>query len=155
MLLQYDIKQREWNGSVCFYSCSRYEVVLNYCETLVYVFFSYGFKNTFSYQGFAQSNFLIALFTNMRILKFKSQLTIGFFTAVNHLNGPLRKQNFTLTGSKGRGFWFVIGGFRSVLCVPVFQGSLLGIVIMIGGSEKRNCEGGFWTLKFACLWKVQ
>ena len=38
---------------------------------------------------------LTALFTNMRILKFKSQLTIGFFAAVNHLNGPLRKQNFT------------------------------------------------------------
>ena len=61
----------------------------------------------------------------MRILKFKSQLTIGFFAAVNH------------------GLWFVIGGFRSVLCVSVFQGSLLVIVIMIDGSEKRNCEGGF------------
>ena len=52
-----------------------------------------------------------ALFTNMRILKFKSQLKIAFFAAVNHLNGPLRKQNFTLTGSKGQGLWFVIGGF--------------------------------------------
>ena len=37
----------------------------------------------------------------------------------------------------------MIGGFRSVLCVSVFQGSLLMIVIMIDGSEKRNCEGGF------------
>ena len=46
---------------------------------------------------------IAALFTNMRILKFKSQLTIAFFAAVNHLNGPLRKQNFTLTGSKGQG----------------------------------------------------
>ena len=44
-----------------------------------------------------------ALFTNMRILKFKSQLTIAFFAAVNHLNGPLRKQNFILTGLKGHG----------------------------------------------------
>ena len=35
------------------------------------------------------------------------------------------------------------GGFRSVLCVSVFQGSLLVIVIMIDRSEKRNCEGGF------------
>ena len=35
----------------------------------------------------------------------------------------------------------MIGGFRSVLCVSVFQGSLLVIVIMIDGSEKRNCEG--------------
>ena len=49
---------------------------------------------------------LTTLFTNMRIriVKFKSQLTIAFFTtvtSVSHLNGPLRKQNFTLTCSKG------------------------------------------------------
>ena len=56
---------------------------------------------------------------------------------------------------KSHGFWFVIDGFRSVLCVSVFQGSLLVIVIMIDGSEKRNCEGGFWTLEFASLWKAQ
>ena len=37
----------------------------------------------------------------------------------------------------------MIGGFRSVLCVSVFPGSLLVIVIMIDGSEKRNCEGRF------------
>ena len=36
----------------------------------------------------------------------------------------------------------------------VFQGSLLVIVIMIDGSEKRNCEGSFWALEFACLWKA-
>ena len=39
--------------------------------------------------------------------------------------------------------WFVICGFRSVLCVSLFQGSLLVIVIMIDGSDKHNCEGGF------------
>ena len=72
----------------------------------------------------------IALFTKMRILKFRSQPTIAFFAAVNHLNGPLRKQSFTSRG------------FRSVLCVSLFQGSLLVIVITIDGSEKRNCEGG-------------
>ena len=37
----------------------------------------------------------------------------------------------------------MIGGFRSVLCVSVFQGSLLVIVIMIDGREKCNSEGGF------------
>ena len=37
----------------------------------------------------------------------------------------------------------MIGGFRSVLCVSVFPGSLLVMVIMIEGSEKRSCEGGF------------
>ena len=89
----------------------------------------------------------------MRIVKFKSQLTIAFFAAVNHLSRPPRKQNFTLTGSKGHGFWFVVDGFRSVLCVSVFQGSLLVIVIMINGSEKRNCEAGLWNLEFACCEK--
>ena len=28
-------------------------------------------------------------------------------------------------------------------------------VKMIDGSEKRNCEGGFWTSEFTCLWKAQ
>ena len=45
-----------------------------------------------------------ALFKNTRILKFKSQLPLfALFAVVNHLSGPLKKQNFTLTGSKGRG----------------------------------------------------
>ena len=56
----------------------------------------------------------------MRILKFKSQLMVAFFAAVNHLNWPLRKQNFTLMGSKGHCSWFVIGGFQSILCVSRF-----------------------------------
>ena len=47
---------------------------------------------------------ITALFTIMRNLKFKSQLTIALVAAVNHLNGPLRKQNFTVTGSKSHGF---------------------------------------------------
>ena len=47
----------------------------------------------------------------------------------------------------------MIGGFRSVLCVSVFQGSLLVIVIMIDGSEKRNCEGGFRSLTNLEFWK--
>ena len=96
-----------------------------------------------------------AFFKTTRIMKLKSQLTTPVFAAVNHLRGPLRKQNFTSTGSKGHGLWLVIGGFRSVLGVSVFQCSLLVIVIMIDGSEKRNSEGGFWTLEFASLWKAQ
>ena len=47
---------------------------------------------------------LTALFKNRQILKFKSELTFAFFPAVNDLSGPLRKQNFTLTGSKDHGF---------------------------------------------------
>ena len=34
-------------------------------------------------------------------MKFKTQLMTSFFAAVNHLSGPLRKQNFTSAGSKG------------------------------------------------------
>ena len=36
-------------------------------------------------------------------------------------------------------WWILI----PVLCVSVFQGSLLVIVIMSDGSEKLSCEGGF------------
>ena len=82
-------------------------------------------------------------------------LTFAFFAAINHLRGPLRKQKFTSTGSKGHGLWLVIGEFWSLFCVPVFQGSLLVIVIMIDGGEKCNCEGGFWFLWFLCFWKAQ
>ena len=55
------------------------------------------------FNGYPKKSLCTALFTNRRILKFKSQLTIALFAAVNHLNGPLRKQNFALTGSKGHG----------------------------------------------------
>ena len=73
----------------------------------------------------------------MRILKFKTQLTIAFFAAVNHLNGPLRKQNVYFKRFKRS--WFLICDWY----VSVFQGSLLLIVIMIDGSENLYCEGGF------------
>jgi len=40
------------------------------------------------------------------------------FAAVNHLSGPLRKQKFTSTGSKGHGLLFVAGGV--CFCVTRF-----------------------------------
>ena len=82
-----------------------------------------------------------ALFKTTRIMKLKSQLTTPFFAAVNHLRGPLRKQNFTSTGSKGHGLWLVIGGFRSVLGVSVFQCSLLVIVINYDWRQRKT---QFW-----------
>ena len=48
---------------------------------------------------------------------------------VNHFSRPLRKRKFSSTGSKGHCLWFVIGGFRSVFWVSVFQGSLLVILL--------------------------
>ena len=72
---------------------------------------------------------------------------VAFFAAVNHLSGPHRKQKITSTDSKGHGLW--LADFDP-FGVSVFQGSLLVIVIMIKGSEKRNCEGGF-KLQSSCL----
>ena len=37
----------------------------------------------------------------------------------------------------------MIGGFRSVLCVSVFQGSLLVILIVIDGSENAIVKAPF------------
>ena len=75
----------------------------------------------------------------------KASCRFAFFAAVNHLSGPLRKQNFTLTGSKGHGLWFVICEFRSVLCVSLLQGSLLVImiVIIIDGSKNAFTKAAF------------
>ena len=47
------------------------------------------------------------------------------FCSVSHL----KKHMFTWTSSKGHDLWFVIGGFRSVWFVSVFQGLLLVIVL--------------------------
>ena len=78
------------------------------------------------------------LFKNTPIMKFKNQLMLVFFTAINHVSGRLRKLKLTLTCLKGHGLWFVIGEFQSILYISVFQGSLLVIVIMIDSSEKCN-----------------
>ena len=37
----------------------------------------------------------------------------------------------------------MIGGFRSVLCVSVFQGSLLVVVVMIDGSKNVIAKAAF------------
>ena len=101
-------------------------------------------------------NVILLRFSKTQIVKLKTQVTFGFFTAVNHLSIPLRKQMFTLKGSKGHGLWFLIGGLQCLLCVFVFQDSLLVIVIMIDSSKKcNNCEGGFWTSEFTRFWKAQ
>ena len=73
-------------------------------STFPYALCNMTFTNKLLVKGQNKKKNFTALFTNMRILKFKSHLPIAFFVAVNHLNGPLRKKNFTLTGSKGHGF---------------------------------------------------
>ena len=49
---------------------------------------------------------IAVLFSNMRTLKFKSQLMFSFFTAIGHLSGPLKKQKFTCNEFKS--LWRVI-----------------------------------------------
>ena len=76
----------------------------------------------------------------------------ALFSAVNHLSGPLRKHKFTSMGSKGYSLicdWWTSICF--VLCVSVFEGSLLVIIIMIDSSENRDFEGSFRTSEFECF----
>ena len=59
----------------------------------------------------------------------------GFFCSVNHLSRPLRKYLFACTSSKGHGFWFVIGGSRSVLLVSCFKVPCFVIVLSSGNNR--------------------
>ena len=88
------------------------------------------------------------LFKNTQILKFKSQQAIAFFGGVNHLSRPLRKQNFTVTGSKSHSLWFVIGGFHPFFCVSVFQGSLLVILIWLTAAKSAYVKAAFELQSF-------
>ena len=65
--------------------------------------------------------------------------------AVNHLSGPLRKQNYTLTRSKGHGLWFVIGQDfdPTVLCVSVFEG-LLRAYVCDRNYDRRQRKTQLW-----------
>ena len=105
---------------------------------------------------------ITVLFKNTRIPKLKNQLTFAFFAAINHLRGPLRKQKFTSTGSKGHGLWLVIGDWWLVnfdLC-GVFQGSLLVTVIRIDGGEKAAFDFHCFCVfekcsKYCIYWELE
>ena len=96
-----------------------------------------------------------ALFKNTLTLKFKSQLTYAFFAAINHLSGPLIGKRTLLQWVQKVmvcDLWLVdLNPFCLFLCFKVLR--VLVIVIMIDGSEKCNCEGGFWTLEFRMVVK--
>ena len=146
-IYQYGWRDVMWKRSIVhILTCSKHYPKLgihHYCYWAKEVFH----KGVKSAHCFLRCSFT-ALFKNTRILKFKSQLTFAFSAAFNHLSDLLnRKQKFTSTDLKRHGLWFVIGGFRSVLCVSLFQGSLFVIVIMIDGSENRS--------EFACFSKAQ
>ena len=67
-------------------------------------------------------------------------LDCDWLREMQFLGNTVQETKLYFTDSKGHGLRFVD---LDPFCVSVFQGSLLMIVIMIDGSEKRNCEGGF------------
>ena len=65
-----------------------------------------------------KSSVLLRFSQTCKFWSSKAAFTIAFFAAINHLNRPLRKENFTITGSKGHGLWFSI--HFVCLCVSRF-----------------------------------
>ena len=89
-------------------------------------------------------NHLTALFKNTQILKFKSQLRCCqiILADLSGNRGLLQRVQKVMVQ-----LWFVIGRFRSVLCV-----SRLDVYNRNYNwrPQKRNCEGSFWTVEFVC-----
>jgi len=79
----------------------------------------------------------------MRTLKFKPQQRFMFFAAVDHTKRTSRETEAHFSRVKRSHLSVVIGRFRSILFVSVFQGSLTVTIIMIDGSEKPNLQLGF------------
>ena len=85
----------------------------------------------------------IAVFSNMRTLKFKPQLTVYVFRCRQSSKRTSWETEAHLSRVKRSRLSVVIGRFRSILFVSVFQGSLAVAIIMIDGSEKPNRQLGF------------
>jgi len=84
---------------------------------------------------FPSKDVVIAVFNNMQTLKFKPQLTVYVFRC--------RQSSKRTSWETEAHFSRVIGRYRSILFVSVFQGSLEVAIIMIDGSEKSNRQLGF------------
>ena len=79
----------------------------------------------------------------MRTLKFKPQLTVYVFRCRQSCKRTSWEKEAHLSRVKRSPLSVVIGRFRSILFISVFQGSLAVAIIMIDGSEKPNHELGF------------
>jgi len=86
---------------------------------------------------------IVAVFSNTRTLKFKPQLTVYVFRCRQSCKRASWETEAHLSRVKRSPLSVVIGRFRSILFVSVFQGSLAVAIIMIDGSEKPNRELGF------------
>ena len=83
----------------------------------------------------------IAVFNNMRTVKFKVHHAKFVLRCRQSCHGPLRKQVRYFREVNRSGSWFVTaGGFRSLLLVSTFW---MTVMIMIDGSVKRNRKFGF------------
>jgi len=86
---------------------------------------------------------IIAVFNNMRTLKFKLQLTVYVFCCRQSSKRTSWETEAHFSLVKRSCLLGVIGRFRSILFVSVFQDSLAVAIIMIDGSEKPNHQVGF------------
>ena len=85
----------------------------------------------------------IAVFSDMRTLKFKPQPTVYVFRCRQSSKRTSQETEAHFRWVKRSHLSVVIGRFRSILFVSVFQGSLAFAIIMIDGREKPNCQLGF------------
>ena len=79
----------------------------------------------------------------MRTLKFKPQLMVYIFRCRHTSKRTSWETEADFSGVKWSRLLVVIGRFQSILFISVVQGSLAVAIIMIDGSEKRNCQLGF------------
>ena len=85
----------------------------------------------------------IAVFNNMQTLKFKPQSTVYVFCCHQSSKQTSRETEAHFSQVKRSRLSVVIGRFRSILFVSVFQGSLAVAIIVIDCSENPNCQLGF------------
>jgi len=81
----------------------------------------------------------------MRTLKFKPQLTVYVFRCRQSSKQTSWETEAHFSRVKRLRLLVVIGRFRSILFVSVFQGSLAVAIIMIGGSKNPIV---IWALNF-------
>ena len=79
----------------------------------------------------------------MRTLKFKPQPTVYVSPCRQSSKQTSREAEAHISRVKRSRLSVVIGRFRSILFVSVFQGSLAVTTIVIDGNEKRNRQLGF------------
>ena len=72
------------------------------------------------------------------------------FCSVSHL----KKHMFTWTSSKDHDLWFVIGGFRSVWFVSVFQGLLI-VIVPFRAIVVSLLRKFFWAVLFLSLARIK